>query len=254
MMRDMRHVILHYHIFKNAGSTIDAILEKNFHSNWGRVEGSPSTYRLKNDELVKYISDNHHLLAVSSHEARPPVPVSPNIKIYPIIFFRHPIDRIGSIYSYRRSQLEILTRSTKVAHEKDMAGYIRWCLENPSAETVINFQTRYLSVSERNPRGMADFELAMQRLLDAPFFGLVEYFDESLKQLKNYLCSTFGDMDFGYKIINRSLNRPGTLKERLAYIEYSLGDNLYKELLERNTLDLQLYEQAIRIFEARMLS
>lgn len=253
-MRNVRHLILHYHIFKNAGSTIDAILKKKFHSNWAVVEGRPSTYRLETDELVKYILGNPHLLAVSSHEARPPVPVSPNLKFYPIIFFRHPIDRIGSIYSYRRSQLEILTRSTKVAHEMDMAGYIRWCLENPSAETVINFQTRYLSVSEKNPRGMADFELAMQRLLDAPFFGLVEYFDESLKQLKNYLFGTFGDMDFGYKIMNRSPNRLGTLKERLAHIEYSLGDSLYEELLGRNALDLQLYEQAIKIFESRMLS
>jgi hypothetical protein len=250
-MADTRHVIVHFHIFKNAGATIDAILKKNFGSRWAAVEGKPLTYRLSDAELLEHIQGNPNLVAVSSHEARPPavVPGGMNLKVHPILFLRHPIDRIGSIYSYRRSQTDDSTRSVKVALESDLAGYIRWCLDNPSSEPISNFQTRFLSSSDADPWNAPDLGVALQRLRDMPFWGLVEFFDQSLSLIQSRLFEVFGKLDFGYTIVNKSLGRKHTIQERLREIQTILGPGLYEELLDVNSLDLKLYEEAIRIFE-----
>ncbi len=31
-------IVAHYHLFKNAGTSVDAILAKNFGSNWSKIE------------------------------------------------------------------------------------------------------------------------------------------------------------------------------------------------------------------------
>ena len=250
-MGNIRNVILHYHIFKNAGSTIDAILKKNFPSSWGAVEGKPQIYRLYNEDLLKYILGNKNIVAISSHEARPSLPNVGNLAFYPILFLRHPIDRIGSIYSYRRSLPEITTPSTKIAKEMDITGYIRFCLANPNAETIINFQTTYLSSSEKDLRKPPEFEAALQKIREFPFFGLVERFDESIMLLRDYLLGTFGKLDLSYTVANKSQGRNGSIETRIKNIESALGPDLYLELLEKNALDLELYNQAAQIFTER---
>lgn len=255
-MAEIRYVIIHYHIFKNAGATIDAVLKKNFADNWAEVEGRPQTYRLSSADLLGHIVENPHLVAVSSHEARPPVPISgnPNLKFLPILFIRHPIDRIGSIYSYRRSQPDAPTRSAKIAREKDLAGYIRWCLDNPGSETISNFQTTFLSGSDTDPWNAPDLDLALSRLQEMPFWGVVEHFDKSLFRLQDYISRSIGRIDLSYTIVNKSTGRKDTFQERIQEIKSALGSVLYQELIEKNSLDLQLYDKAIRVYEKRTIA
>lgn len=250
-MTGMRHVIIHYHIFKNAGSTVDAILKKNFPLGWGTVEGKPMTYKLSNEELLSYILENPKLKAVSSHEARPPAPNESNLVFFPILFIRHPIDRIGSIYAYRRSLPKATTRSTEIAHEMDMAGYIKWCLLHPSSETISNFQTTFLSKHADGLYGQPDLEVAIKRVRELPFVGLVEFFDKSLLQLQGYLSEAFGGLDLSYTVTNKSIGRMSTIQERLKNIETSLGSSLYQELLEYNAMDLELYDVVTEIFQKK---
>ena len=252
-MTETRHVIMHYHIFKNAGTTMDVILKKNFGAQWGGVEGPAGTYRLNNAGLLNFIQENPQLRAISSHEARPPLPDAPGLCLHPLLFLRHPIDRIGSIYAYRRALPEISTRSTKVAKEADLAGYIAWCLANPGAETVLNFQTTFLSCTglETSPLNKPEPQVALQRLHELAFFGLVESFDESIRRLQESLLEAFGTLDLSHSVENRSRGRNASLAERLGTIEAALGPGLYAELLEKNELDLELYAQAVKIFEGR---
>jgi hypothetical protein len=48
----MRHVVIHYHIFKNAGSTVDSILERNFDPSRQDGEG-PTPYA-----VIHYRAEN----------------------------------------------------------------------------------------------------------------------------------------------------------------------------------------------------
>ncbi len=51
----MRFVILHYHIFKNAGSTIEDILDHSFGDRFGRLETGVDGGLIANPELVQFL-------------------------------------------------------------------------------------------------------------------------------------------------------------------------------------------------------
>ena len=51
----MRNVVIHYHIFKNAGSSIDKILLDNYGSAWAPFEGSAPTSLLSVRDLAEFV-------------------------------------------------------------------------------------------------------------------------------------------------------------------------------------------------------
>jgi glycosyltransferase involved in cell wall biosynthesis len=252
----MRSILIHYHIFKNAGSTIDAILRRNFPSACGAIESDRVSARLAPDQLLHYALDNPHLSAISSHTARLPLPSHPHLKVHSILFLRHPIDRIGSVYAFDRRQPEVKTEAIRLAHEADLRGYIHWILHSPASVTISNWQTMWLAASVSDlhdtTANQADLRLALDRLQDLGYFGLVESFDESLMLLQDYLRNAFGALDLSYAVQNRSQDRKASLQARLDEIEAQLGPALYQELLEKNALDLELYRSAVDWFEARV--
>ena len=70
----MRHLIVHYHIFKNAGSTFDAMLEATFGSRWANHDKTQAAAFITPAELAEYIQAHPHLDALSSHHAVLPLP------------------------------------------------------------------------------------------------------------------------------------------------------------------------------------
>jgi hypothetical protein len=48
----MRFVILHYHIFKNAGSTIEEILERSFGEGFARFDTLEREARVESEALL----------------------------------------------------------------------------------------------------------------------------------------------------------------------------------------------------------
>src|ERR1700679_3803784 len=51
----MRFVILHYHIFKNAGSTLEDILDHSFGDRFGSLETGVDGGLIANRELVQFL-------------------------------------------------------------------------------------------------------------------------------------------------------------------------------------------------------
>jgi hypothetical protein len=51
----VRHVILHYHIFKNAGSTVRSILEQNFGPRFASVESEHPDDVVSHDALLRFL-------------------------------------------------------------------------------------------------------------------------------------------------------------------------------------------------------
>lgn len=251
----MRQIIVHYHIFKNAGSTVDDILTRNFPDAWGAIEGAYPWDTVARQTLLEYALANPALRAISSHQARLPAPVHPGIEFFPLVFLRHPIDRVGSVYSFERRQpADSPGLGVPIARSQDLAGYARWRLADGNGAVIRNCQTVHLAGRERDMRTAVatddDLRVAKQRLAELPFFGIVESFGESLKRMKAYLEHHLGPLDWGHTVHNRSPERKATLDERIAELQSTLGPGLYAELLEKNAHDLELYEYAVGLTAA----
>jgi len=263
----MRHIIVHYHIYKNAGSTIDSILKYSFGKRFGfgqhfgfgercgSIEGSNPWDTLNSDDVLKYAIDNPHIKVISSHQARLPVPSHTNLEFHPILFLRHPIDRAGSVYSFERRQpVNSSGPGVKIARENDFAGYVKWRLSEGNGAVIRNFQTVHLSGRQNDMRVATatenDLRDALVTISQLPFFGIVELFDDSIEKMRKYLSQYFKKIDIKYSVANRSSERKNTLHERLDDMKKMLGADLYQDLLDKNALDMRLYEHALRLFSS----
>jgi hypothetical protein len=249
----MRHIVIHYHLFKNAGTTIDTVLHNHFGDACGAVEGAHPWETLAPAEVAAYALANPALRAISSHQARLPVPEAAGIAFHPVVFLRHPIDRAGSVYAFERLQPpESPSLGARIAREQDFAAYVRWRLTPGNGAVIRDFQTTHLSAREADMRTaratQADLADACARLDALPFFGLVERFDESLDRMRTWLAPHVGALPARYTVENSSEGRKTTLEERLQEIATALGPDLYQQLLQENALDLRLYEHATRRF------
>lgn len=252
-----RFVIVHYHLYKNAGSTIDSILDANFPpEERGHLEGPYPWSTVSPSELLQFTLANPRLRAISSHQARLPLPEHPDVKFLPIFFLRHPIDRVGSVYSFERRQpADSISPSTKVARTAGLASFVEWLVGREGTGVCRNFQVIHLSTDKRDvPEGRAtldDCRHAISNLTKLPFFGLVEAFDESLARMQDYLAPYVGRLDMASGAVNVTPGRKASLDERIDEIRSQLGPSLYRELLEHNALDLLLYEEAQRLIAVR---
>src|ERR1700682_2071827 len=95
-----RFLIVHYHIFKNGGSTIASILEREFPNAFTAVHGPADVSVLDHTHLADFVAGHTAIQAISSHHLRYPKPVLPNTVIFDWCFLRHPLDRLQSFYSY----------------------------------------------------------------------------------------------------------------------------------------------------------
>lgn len=129
----MRNVVIHYHIFKNAGSSIDKILLDNYGSAWAPFEGSTPTSLLSVRDLAEFVLSRPDIQAVSSHLARPPLPRVVNA--IPIVFLRDPIDRARSAYAHER-RAPSNVKSSEVAKNGSFRDYVNWCLNDGRREAA----------------------------------------------------------------------------------------------------------------------
>ena len=53
---DVRFVLLHYHFFKNAGSTIEEILANSFFENYARFDTEDFDGAVSQQELVSFLT------------------------------------------------------------------------------------------------------------------------------------------------------------------------------------------------------
>ena len=234
-----RALIFHYHLFKNAGSSVDELLRRNFGRRWALREFNVS--RSQNLAAVtEFLGNNLDLQAISSHTALLPAPQLSGVEIFPVIFIRHPIDRLRSAYEFERRQ-EANTPGSRLAKLHGFDGYLRELLQNPRHRQIRNFQTFRLSHNEPAWK-KSELERAVLALEKLPFVGLVERFDDSLVQLQIRLRPLFPKFCVQPVHRNASSSRQETLPSRLAKIEEMLGSELYGEILDANANDLAVYE------------
>ena len=227
MIKQKRTVILHYHFFKNAGSSLDKILQKNFNSRFLTKE-FPNAKNIndKTEEVCNWIKENPDNIVFSTHSSFP-LPVVDNVNIISVCFLRDPIDRIKSAYKFERKQ-DAKNFSADLAKNVDFNEYVRVLLKKQGeGGQCSNFQTYKLSqIVTMHNNALTNASEALSRIT---FVGLVEEFDKSMKVLSNKLKNHFPDFVYEYNHSNKSSSIP-----------IEIPEDLYQILIDFNQYDLEL--------------
>lgn len=238
-------IVGHYHLFKNAGTSIDTILENSFGSYWKKAEFKTNFGKSNSHLVKKWLLKNLEISAFSSHTALFPIPVIDGVFIIPIVFLRHPIDRIWSVYKFERKHKKILNSSIKLAKKYDFAGYLNHQLDHQDNRSLRNFQTYRLSFLNIQ-QNSTELEKALSGFNSLPLVGIVDNFDLSMKLFRDIIVKYFPSFQVKPTHKNITSHRNLSLEEKLDQIKSSLDLTTYERLLESNDEDLKLYNAAKR--------
>lgn len=247
-----RKVILHYHIFKNAGTSIDEMLKRSLGSRWREWDMDDVNARISPAQMESYLLANPELVAVSSHQAVPPLP-NRQLTVFPIIFLRHPIDRAYSAYLF-----EWMKQQGTSEPIGSFDAYVEEKLALPRRNAIEDSQTLCLANTGYDTnfplRRGGDEQLlqsARDLLLAIPFLGVVEHFTQSMQQMRAVLAPHFPDLSFELFMENCLQDPAESLDDKLSRIRSIMSQKTYNRLVLRNQLDIRLYEFALALFSAR---
>lgn len=245
-----RNIVVHYHIFKNAGTSVDHLLRKNFGDKWGAFDGDTPGHIITTKELENTIETAQDKIAFSSHQIVPPLPEVEG-KIYPIVFLRDPIDRIKSAYLFEWKKQLGLDEPKGPFRE-----FVEEKFQHIRKSSVEEFQTIRLANVGRDlfhGADITDEEIlsnACEFISSLDFVGVVDQFDRSMQMLTNYLSGGFPA--FEYSPVQANVLQDITIaqNEKRQRIQDELGDELFEMIVDRNRMDEQLYQHARRCMDS----
>ena len=256
---EKRKIVLHYHLFKNAGTSIDQILKKNFGEHrWRNQEFSKvgRTSAILSGEscsgaVEEWLCANPEVLVLSSHTAVMPLPNIPAATVFPILFVRHPLTRLQSAYFFQRQQFQtgVDKMATRLAAHSDFAGYINGLLARKNNSVARNFTAVRLAAAIPGPTDQLE-QRALQALNILPFVGAVELFNRSLRVMEHWLRPHFPGFRADPVWRNATQGQPRSMSDRLDQIRDDLGPRLYEQALQVNQVDLVVHNAALAKVEA----
>jgi hypothetical protein len=249
----MRHIILHHHIFKNAGSTLDSALERFFGLGFATLHDNGDDGRVDATMLFDFIGRRPDARAISSHHFHAQ-DYDAAIGLRRLCFFhfamiRRPLARFLSIYKfYRRSNLD--HPIAQAARTLLPSQFVRLLIErhphmidNPQVNVFANHGTY------RRPVSDADFATACARVQQYSLCAPVERYDEAMVTVEYFVSPAYGldGLDLSYVRQNTS--------------EFLQGEEMIAELIGRanfdwlacmNERDERLWNEANADLERRM--
>jgi len=259
-------LIVHHHIFKNAGTTIDWILQRNFPGQVLHIESIDPGGRLSSAQ-IRTAADDHDHRAISSHSFPLPSPRDAWASIH-LSVLRDPIERYTSIYRFERNRVTDHP-ANRAAREFHINAFCRWWLEQDSGIWT-NWQTRcctpqfglgtveqFVSVAlglvpkvTRGPRlrgrhtcGLAgwnaDLDFALRAAQETALVLTVNQFDQGLVVLEQRLRALGYQFDASY--IRQNVTRDES--EQGNFPDEVLEAELRADLVAANHLDYALLRQ-----------
>lgn len=245
-------LIIHAHMFKNAGSTLDWSLARCFGENF--IDHRDNDAMKQGQQYLRpYLEEHRQLDALSSHWINFPLPKVPGLRILSILLFRHPIERIRSVYQFERTQEPAETPGSVQAKQLCFRDYVAWRMEPMPGPAIKNYQTRYCCGTFLGDDLENKYQLALKTLESTPMVGLVDIYDESMLLFEDHLKPYFPEIDLSYIRQNTTQNNSLSQKQRIEKILDELG-SIANKVLENNHFDLMLYEQAKVLVAQRLQS
>lgn len=248
----MRVVITHGHIFKNAGTTFDWALKRNFGKGFCDHRDDVPMRRRGVRYLQEYLDNNPEIKAISSHHMCDSTRIQ-GIKPLPVFFIRHPLLRALSVYNFERKQ-KSKTPGSVAAKKYDFKDYVKWRMQPDVGRTIRDYQVAYLAgantIHSSKKMDQNLFLQAVRKFIDGSLIGVVEDFDRSLTLIESELKKYFPELDLSYVRQNTgtSIN---TSKSKINYISDELGD-VFDNLLQNNSFDFAIYRMAKDHLEKRI--
>ena len=247
----MKTVILHYHIYKNSGTSFERVLDESFGALHERFDGPYPFFTIDQDQVDRIIRRRAQAVAFSSHQTLMPQPTAVDYRVIAALFLRHPILRIGSISRFKR-QTDDGTTTSALAQQHDFAGWIAKCFEVPQElPQISNGQARHLGgvygrtpAMKRAPQMMVyDLSTAKRNLANVELLGRTEYFEADVRRFAE-IAPRFG---LELKIptqtrhnTTQDIDRP--VADRVEDLLKKLSPAERQRLLAANAQDLELYD------------
>jgi hypothetical protein len=237
----VQNILVHFHIYKNAGTTIDWILQKTFGKNAQNVDDFDNPGRIIDwNVILDFLKANPDSESISSHQIRFPLPISDFFNFLPMVFIRDPLSRIFSIYGDQKrigSNHELSIKAKTLSPKE----FFEWCF-NSTNKIMENSQTIFL---QPNTPTQSPLEYAKKMILECSIIGITEKLDKSLVLAEEVLRRIFPKIDLSY--VKQNVNPNNQTKKPIIEKSYNLlGETLTNELISRNKLDLELYSFTLR--------
>lgn len=245
-----RLIVFHYHLFKNAGTSVDRILKDNFSGQWVTKEFFDYPVHGHHVEVGNWIKEDRNKISFSSHTAFGPVPKCSDVDIYSVIFIRHPIERLWSAYQFERRQ-NASSLGSVLASETSFRGYVRVRLAISNDRFCTNFHTFRLASFFPN-QGMTEAARAVRAMDELSLVGVVEQFEDSMTVFGNDMKKFFPEFNPTIRHENAGSTKTKLRKEKEAQLKHELGKDLWDELIEQNKLDFELHNLAVKKLEKRL--
>lgn len=250
----MKTIICHYHIYKNSGTSFDAMLAKNYGNRHICFDGPFPFFSVDQEQLARVITRKNNAVSFSSHQIQLPVPVSLEFNVLPVVFVRHPLLRILSIYNFKR-QTPDGTTTSKAAHEMSYDDWVGHCLSDPhEIAQVSNAQTRFLGAAYRqrplmqkkSNRMEYDLHQAIRNIRNVELLARTEYFNEDVMRFPEILRQHGLEFTFSKTSPKNatSKNHHKCVDDRVDEVKRMLSEQNYQKLLAANNQDIYLFDLA----------
>jgi hypothetical protein len=233
-------IIFHFHLFKNAGTSVDALLSQSFPGLWEEREFKGNEIEIKR-QTIQWIQARPDLVAFSSHTAIWSQPSENFPFILPIIFIRHPLDRVESVFEFERNQ-EIIDFGNKLAKDNDLVGYV-------TKRNLIDYQCRNFHVkrfrqtlAKESGNSLEDALTAMNQF---PVVGVVDRFSDSMDLYRHHAAKLGLSIASNEVHLNTTRETSTSLVERLAKLKERIGTTAFEHIEQENLEDLHLYNLAV---------
>jgi hypothetical protein len=252
-----RTIICHYHIFKTAGTSFERVLRNNFGQRHLSFDGPKTSSMITQTELIKVINTHPYLASISSHQITLPAPVSDQFLALPVVFVRHPILRIRSVFLHEN-------RNASERLESPMEGFDAWVEElvagHPNQLQICNLQTNLLCrEANSSPKGvnangrpLYDLEAALSNLSRVSCIGRAECFDEDVASFIPQLAAAGIAFDYPSRVAE-NVGAPdfgSSVEQQLDNMRAQVSDATWDQLCWFNEQDIAVYDTVCRRLEA----
>lgn len=256
MRDDIHPTLLHLHIFKNAGTSVDNIFKEYFSERYFSFDLPHSGKRIDVKKVNDFFAENPSCRYLTSHQIGMPAPVYLKRPIFPIFMLREPFGRVPSCFFFERD------KQRRVAADETIETYVRRHLDSGAVTATIGLQLLTLTdhrliESHRRTALDADALASAERTVEgAAAFGIVERFEDSMRLLIRSHARWFPGLEALLARIDTRANigpsPPEARSEARRYLRETLSRETFAELEEALAPEVRLYETGLRVFEARL--